>query len=109
MGVAHEGRIVEEVDADSDSIRFHSVELGRGIKGFMYLSKRGVSHIFIDETLSTESTIETVAHELYHVNHDELSFGIGLDRQLCKNEIMANDYAKKLNPELNNVVRNIAV
>lgn len=97
---------MEAVGEDSDSIRLHSVELGRGIKGFFYLSKRGVPHIFIDETLSPEVTIETVAHELYHVKYDELSFGIGLDRQLCENEIMANNYAKKLNPKL---VRDIAV
>jgi len=94
VGVAHEGRIVEEVDEDSGSIRFHSVELGRGIKGFMYQSKRGVSHVFVDESLSPEMTLETIAHELYHVKHDSLSYGIGLDRQQDEDEKKANRYAK---------------
>ena len=82
------------MDEDSGSIRFHSVELGRGIKGFMYQSKRGVSHVFVDESLSPEMTLETIAHELYHVKHDSLSYGIGLDRQQDEDEKKANRYAK---------------
>jgi hypothetical protein len=81
--------------SDLRDIKVHSVSLGEGIKGFVYVSKRNVSHIFIEESLSPECTAETLAHETYHLKHDKLSHGIGLDRQHEQSEYKANRFAIK--------------
>lgn len=79
--------------SDLNDIKFHSVLLGEGIHGFVYVSKRNVSHIFIEESLSPESTAETLAHETYHLKHDKLSHGIGLDKQHSESEQKADKFA----------------
>lgn len=80
--------------SDLRDIKVHSVSLGEGIKGFLYVSKRGVPHVFVNDTLSQEKIAETVAHELYHLQHDKLSHGIGLDRQHEPSEHRANTFAR---------------
>lgn len=79
--------------SDLHDIRVHSVSLGEGLKGFLYVSKRGVPHVFISDTLSQKCSAETVAHESYHLKHDRISHGIGLDRQHEEPELRAKRYA----------------
>ena len=80
---------------DLNDVKVHSVMLGEGIKGFIYVSRKNVPHIFINESLSPECTAETLAHELYHLKHDNLSRGIGLDKQQDESEQKANKFAAR--------------
>lgn len=79
--------------SDLGEINPHSVPLGEGIKGFVYISRKGIPHIFISDSLSPECTAETLAHELYHLNHDNVSHGIGLNRQHEEIERKADRFA----------------
>jgi len=81
--------------SDLGDVRVHLVYLGEGIKGFVYVSKKNVPHIFINNSLSPECAIRTLAHEIYHLRYDKLSHGIGLDRQQEELEQRANDFATK--------------
>ena len=91
--------------SDLCDIKVHSVSLGEGIKGFVYVSKKNVSHVFISESLCSESIKETLAHEIYHLKHDKSFYGIGLDRQHDESEKKANEFAalntKRLSTLLN--------
>ena len=80
--------------SDIKDICFHSVALGEGLKGFVYVSKRNVSHVFVSESLSAECTAKTLAHEIYHLRHDNMSHGIGLDLQLESSEQKANSFGR---------------
>lgn len=81
--------------SDLRDIKVHAVSLGEGIKGFVYVSKKNVSHVFISDSLSPECAAETLAHEMYHLKHDKLSHGIGLDRQHESSEQKANRFARE--------------
>lgn len=81
-------------ESDLEYVRIHAVYLGEGLKGFAYVSRKGISHIFISESLSPQCAAETIAHEMYHLKHDKVSHGIGLDRQLEETEKMANKYGR---------------
>lgn len=80
---------------DLSDIRFHSVSLGEGLKGFVYVSRKNVSHIFISNSLSPECATETLVHEIFHLKYDKKSYGIGLDKQQEEFEQMANQFAAK--------------
>ena len=86
--------------SDLRDIKVHSVSLGEGLKGFLYVSKRGVPHVFVKDTLSAREIAETVAHESYHLKHDKISHGIGLDRQQEEPELRAKRYAIRHTHEL---------
>ncbi len=81
----------------NENISWHQVYLGEGLKGFVYLSRKGVYHIFIADTLSPEAQSEVLAHEIYHIKHDLPSglYIIGLDVQRTDIEVKANSFAKK--------------
>lgn len=79
--------------SDLNDVGIHLVELGEGIKGFVYVSKRNVSHVFIDNSLSPECAFETLAHEMYHLKYDKTSREIGLDKQQEDSEQKANKFA----------------
>jgi len=79
--------------SDLNDAKIHLVPIGEGINGFVYVSKRNVPHIFINDSLSTECTAKTIAHETYHIKHDKSSYGIGLDKQHSESEQEANNYA----------------
>ena len=81
--------------SDLNDVRVHSVELGEGLKGFVYISRRNTPYIFVDESLSPESTAETIAHETYHLRYDKISHGIGLDSQRDDPELRAREFAVK--------------
>jgi len=79
--------------SDLRDVKVHTVTLGEGIKGFVYVSQRNASHIFIEESLSPECTAKTLAHEIYHLKYDKLSHGIGLDKQQAESEQEADRFA----------------
>jgi len=81
----------------SENIVCHQVYMGEGVKGFVYLSKKGTYHIFIADTLSPEAQSEVLAHEMHHIKHDlpPGHYFIGLDAQGTDFEIKANSSARK--------------
>jgi len=81
--------------SDLRGINPHLVSLGEGINGFVYISRKGTPHIFIKDSLSPECTAETLAHELYHLNHDKVSRGIGLNRQQEEIEKKADKFSAR--------------
>ena len=81
--------------SDLKDVKIHIVPLGEGIKGFVYVSRKDVPHVFISDSLSPECAMETLAHELYHLRNDKQSRGIGLDRQHDESELVANNFATK--------------
>lgn len=64
-------------------IKFHKVPIGEGVKGFIYLSKKGNHHIFVSDSLSDKAISEVIAHEIYHIKNDmpRFSYIIGIDSQ----------------------------
>jgi len=91
------GQTVSRIDL-GENIVCHQVYMGEGVKGFVYLSKKGTYHIFITDTLCPESQAEVLAHEMHHIKHDLPSghYFIGLDAQGTDIEIKANNAAKRL-------------
>ncbi len=81
--------------SDLDGVKFHLVPLGGEVKGFVYVSRKNVSHVFIDDSLSKECTAETIAHETYHLAHDHGTCGIGIDMQQTETEVKANKFASQ--------------
>jgi len=79
--------------SDLKDVKIHIVPLGEGIKGFVYVSRKDVPHVFISDSLSPECAMETLAHELYHLKDNKQSHGVGLDRQHEESELKANKFA----------------
>ena len=57
-------------------LRTHSVQLSGELHGFVYKSKKGKVHIFIDNSLSPATTTETLLHEGCHVTRH-------IDQKIC--------------------------
>jgi hypothetical protein len=60
-----------------------SCNLRGNIKGFVYVSKRGYYHIFLNGKLTFAEQCHTFVHELKHIIQDlpHLSYYIGIDMQ----------------------------
>ena len=84
------------------NIKCHSVYIGKGVRGFVYKSKKGKYHIFVSDTLSQSSASRVIAHEMYHIKHDMpiKPYIIGLD---CENEDFENK-AKKFEVNFASIV-----
>lgn len=48
-------------------LSFHKEKIGGELHGFVYRSKKGRTHIFIDDLLSPETARTTMLHECGHV------------------------------------------
>jgi hypothetical protein len=79
----------------TDNIVCHSVLLGEGAKGFVYQSKRGKYHIFINDSLSHDAALEVFYHEMHHIKNDlpKMPYIIGIDMQGEEFEKNANLFA----------------
>jgi len=95
--------------SDLNDVRIHLVPIGEGLKGFVYVSKRNVPYIFIEESLSTECIAKTLAHETYHIKHDKSSYGLGLDKQHSESEQKANNYATSNTKRLLSLINPTAI
>jgi Zn-dependent peptidase ImmA (M78 family) len=82
----------------AENIVYHTVPIGEGITGFVYLSKKDRYHIFISDTLSPEAAREVFFHEMHHIIYDlpRMPYCIGLDMQREEFEKNANAFAKVL-------------
>ena len=95
--------------SDLNDVKIHLVLLGEGIKGFVYVSMQNVPHIFISNSLSPECAARTLAHEIYHLLHDKLSHGIGLDKQHSESEQKANNFATRNAHRLSELINTTAI
>ncbi len=68
----------------------HSVALGGELKGFVYKSKKGRLHMFIDNTLSPSASNRTKLHEgghiLKHLNKSNKLLGINNNNKNIESE-----------------------
>lgn len=62
MGLRNIHRLIRQGD-----LKTHSVSLGGVLHGFVYKSKKGKLHMFIDESLSPNATECTLLHESGHI------------------------------------------
>lgn len=76
----------------------HEVELHGSMAAFVYCSKAGNFHIFVNEALSPEAKREVLFHEIYHIVEDipKLTYVLGMDMQYEKFEIWADKYGRKI-------------
>jgi len=60
----------------------HDVELHGGIAAFVYNSRAGYYHIFINEAMSPEAKKSVLMHEIYHIVEDmpKKGYSLGLDK-----------------------------
>lgn len=75
----------------------HNLPIGSGVHGYVYESRKGRKHIFIDSDLSPETTLETLIHEYHHIIED-ISKGsrlIGLDCRKSDREEQAELFVKE--------------
>ncbi|VBB09163.1 Hypothetical protein LUCI_4449 [Lucifera butyrica] len=76
---------------------FHKVKVSGEVHGFVYKSRKGRTHIFIDSSLSPEAERDTLLHECCHVieHMNDNSYAIGLDDRHHEREEEAEEFVKK--------------
>ncbi|VBB05614.1 Hypothetical protein LUCI_0824 [Lucifera butyrica] len=76
---------------------FHKVKLIGNPHGFVYKSRKGRTHIFIDSSLSLEAERDTLLHECCHVSEhmNDNSYAIGLDDRHHEREEEAEEFVRK--------------
>jgi hypothetical protein len=76
----------------------HEVPLGGEVAAFVYRSRAGCFHVFVNRLLSSEARQEVFFHELYHIIEDmpRLSYVLGLDMQREEFEEKADGFFKKV-------------
>lgn len=72
----------------------HFVVLGGDVSAFVYRSKSGNFHIFINQALSYKACKEVFIHELYHIIFDmpNFSYIFGVDMQRSHIELNADNF-----------------
>lgn len=76
----------------------HEVPLGGEVAAFVYCSRMGYYHIFINQLFSSETKKEVFFHELYHIIEDmpRLSYVLGLDTQREEFEEKADGFFREV-------------
>ena len=76
----------------------HEVPLGGEVAAFVYRSRAGCFHIFVNCMLSSEVKQEVFFHELYHIIEDmpRFSYILGLDIQKEEMEEKANRFFREV-------------
>jgi len=76
----------------------HTVQLGPGVAGFVYKSRKGVYHIFVSEDLSPEGRRHIIFHEINHILKDMpvIPYVIGVDMQRYSIETSAERFAREV-------------
>jgi len=88
---------IKELSAFKD-ILYHVVYLGVGVAGFVYRSRFGVYHIFVNEVLSKEERLKVLLHEIHHIKKDMpiYPYIIGIDLQYKVFEKSAEGFVKEV-------------
>lgn len=76
----------------------HAVPLGKGVSAFVYRSRKGFIHIFMNSHLSNNRKIKTLCHELKHIIEDMPNMGrmVGIDMQQQPFEIEADQFIQEV-------------
>jgi hypothetical protein len=76
----------------------HMVPLGQGVSAFVYRSRKGYVHIFVNSSLSDVRKIDTLCHEVKHVIEDMPDMGrvVGLDMHHQPFEIQADRFLQEV-------------
>lgn len=76
----------------------HEAKFGGEVAAFVYQSRKGRFHIFVNESLSVDTGQEIIFHELYHIIEDmpRLGYVVGLDMYGKQFEIRADRFLKEV-------------
>ena len=82
----------------SFDIHLHTVQMHHELMAFIYYSKKGRHHVFINNKNCVEIQRKLILHELKHIVDDmpKLSYVIGLDMQYEPFETNAESFAKEI-------------
>lgn len=77
--------VTEEIEKllIESNVRIHIVQLSAKVYGFVYRSRMGFYHIFINELISNENKLKVLVHELIHIKRDlpEKPYLVGINMQ----------------------------
>ncbi|RJQ25555.1 MAG: hypothetical protein C4589_11195 [Peptococcaceae bacterium] len=76
----------------------HEVSLGGEVAAFVYKSRTGYYHVFVNQLLSPETKREVFFHELYHIIEDmpKQTYILGMDIQHKETEKKADLFFREI-------------